>query len=116
MLRLLVDQNFDHDILRGLLLRVPLLDAVTTSDVGMGEASDPELLTWAAREARILVTHDLSTMPAHAADIMIAGDNIAGVIVAHPRIPLRRVIEDLELIISCSENYEWMNTIRYLPF
>ena len=51
MLRLLIDQDLDHDILRGLIRRVPDLEAVTALEIGMSEASDPELLVWAAREA-----------------------------------------------------------------
>ena len=44
MLRILVDQDFDHDILRGFIRRVPQLDSITAYEVGMSEASDPELL------------------------------------------------------------------------
>jgi hypothetical protein len=33
MLRLLIDQNFDQDILRGLTHRIPNLDAVTAYDM-----------------------------------------------------------------------------------
>lgn len=48
MLRLLFDQDFNHDILRGLLLRLPDVDAVTALQSGLDEAADPELLDWAA--------------------------------------------------------------------
>jgi hypothetical protein len=46
MLRLLFDQDFNHKILRGLFLRLPILDGVTAKDAGLSEASDPELLAW----------------------------------------------------------------------
>ena len=97
MLRLLIDQDLDHDILRGLMRRIPRLDAVTAFEVGMGEATDPQLLKWAAREGRVVVTHDRKTMPAHAADLMGAGENIAGLFVVPRSLPLHRVLEDLEL-------------------
>ena len=116
MLRLLIDQDLDHDILRGLLRRIPQLDAVTAFDIGMSEATDPQLLTWAAQTGRIIVAHDRATMPTHAADLMIEGESIAGLFVVPRSIPLRQVIEDLELMITCSENDEWVNVIRYLPF
>lgn len=48
MLRVLIDQDFDHDILRGLIRRIPRLDAVTALEIGMRKATDPQLLTWAA--------------------------------------------------------------------
>jgi hypothetical protein len=115
MLRLLIDQDLDHDILRALMRGVTRLDAVTAFEVGMAKATDPQLLTWAAREGRVVVTHDRRTMPAHAAELMSAGKNIAGLFVVPRSLPLRQVIEDLELLVTCSENAEWVDVIRYLP-
>jgi len=115
MLRLLIDQDLDHDILRGLIRRVPLLDVVTAFEIGMSKATDSQLLARAAQENRIIVTHDRKTMPTHAAHLMSAGENIAGLFVVPRSIPLRLAIEDLELIITCSANDEWVNVIRYLP-
>lgn len=40
MLRLLFDQNFNHDILRGLFLRLPDVDAVTALQAGLDEAAN----------------------------------------------------------------------------
>jgi predicted nuclease of predicted toxin-antitoxin system len=76
MLRLLIDQDLDHDILRGLLRRIPQLDALTAFEIGMSRATDAQLLTWAEREGRIIVTHDRKTMPKHAVDLMGAGKHI----------------------------------------
>lgn len=115
MLCLLIDQDLDHDILRGLIRRIPQLDAVTALEIGMGKATDPELLTRAAHEGRIIVTHDRKTMPTHAAALMSEGENIAGLFVVPRSMPLHQVIADLELMITCSENNEWVNVIRYLP-
>lgn len=115
MLRLLIDQNLDHDIMRGLTRRIPTLDAVTASEIGMSKATDPELLVWAAQVGRIIITHDRKTMPAHAADLMSKGESVAGIFVALRRLPLHQIIEDLEVMITCSENDEWVNVIRYLP-
>ena len=116
MLRLLIDQDLDHDILRGLFRRIPRLDVVTAFEIGMREATDTQLLTWAAQEGRIIITHDRRTMPTHAADLMNKGGNMAGLIVVPRSMSLQRVLEDLELLITCSENDEWVNVIRYLPF
>lgn len=115
MLPVLIDHDIDQDILRGLLQRVPGLDAITAREVGLSEAPDPELLIWAAKEGRIIITHDGRTMPGHAADLMNAGETIAGVIVISRRIPIRQAIEELEVIVSCSEADEWENIIRHLP-
>jgi hypothetical protein len=116
MLRLLIDQNLDHDILRGLIRRIPRLDAVTAFEIGMSRATDPHLLAWAEREGRIIVTHDRATMPMHAADLIGEGKNIAGLFIVPGRMPLYHVLDDLELMITSSEPYEWVNVISYLPF
>jgi hypothetical protein len=116
MSRLLIDQDLDHDILRGLIRRIPQLDAVTAFEIGMSGATDPQLLTWAAQEGRIIITHDRKTMPTHAAALMGKGGNIAGLFVVLRSLPLHQVIEDLELMITCRETDEWVNIIRYLPF
>lgn len=104
MLRLLIDQDFDHDIFRGLIRRIPQLDAVTAHEIGMSETSDPELLSWANDAGRILLTHDKKTMPNHAAERMDEGENVTGVFVVPRSMPIHRAIEDLELMTTCSEN------------
>jgi hypothetical protein len=115
MLRLLIDQDFDHDILRGLERRIQNLDAVTAHEIGLSEASDPELLEWAAAEGRIVVTHDRKTMPGHAAHRIAAGARMTGVFVVPRQLPISRAIDDLELVVSCSSNEEWETVIKYLP-
>ncbi|MCG3162643.1 MAG: hypothetical protein JMDDDDMK_03936 [Acidobacteria bacterium] len=115
MLRLLIDQDFDQDILRGLRLRVPTLDAVTAYEIGMSAAPDPELLKWAADNGRILLTHDRQTMPDHVADRITSGQSVAGVVIVSRRLPISRVIDDLEIIVICSKEDEWENVVRHLP-
>ena len=62
MLRFLFDHDFNERILRGVRSRVEV-DAVLARAVGLAHKPDPELLSWAATENRILVSHDLHTMP-----------------------------------------------------
>ena len=54
MLRLLSDESFNADIVRGLLLRRPDLDLRSVLDVGLGKAEDPTIPEWAAAHNRIL--------------------------------------------------------------
>jgi hypothetical protein len=51
MLRLLLDENFHHDILRGLRRQLPEADLLTVQEAGLRGLSDPELLTWASGAA-----------------------------------------------------------------
>jgi len=61
-IRFLADENFDHRIVNGLQRRAPNLDITTVQQVGLRTLDDPTVLEWAAREGRILLTHDLATM------------------------------------------------------
>ena len=115
MLRLLIDQDLDHVILRGLLLRVPNLDVITAHQAGLSNVSDPNLIAWAAEEERIIITHDRRTMPYHAANRLARAEKVAGIIVVSRQLPVSQVINDLEIIVSCSDMIEWENVIKHLP-
>jgi predicted nuclease of predicted toxin-antitoxin system len=66
MLRLLADENFNDDIVTGLLLLYPDLDVKRVLEVGLSGADDPVVLEWAAQSGRILLTHDARTVPVYA--------------------------------------------------
>jgi predicted nuclease of predicted toxin-antitoxin system len=65
--RLLLDENVEKALLLGLRRRHPRLDVVRVVDVGLGGRSDPEILEWAAREGRVVVSRDRATLSAEAA-------------------------------------------------
>lgn len=66
MFRLLADENFDENIVRGLRRRLPEVDVVRVQSVGLKGADDPTVLEWAATEGRVLVTHDVRTVTRYA--------------------------------------------------
>ncbi|MGH8596457.1 MAG: DUF5615 family PIN-like protein [Gammaproteobacteria bacterium] len=115
MLPVLLDQNFDHTILHGLLRRIPDLDYVTAHQAGISAVDDPTLLRWAANDRRVLLTHDLKTMPGHIAAVIAAGDDVAGAVIVPHNVTLVQAIDELEIIITCSSEDEWVNTYRLLP-
>ncbi|MBM4041288.1 MAG: hypothetical protein FJ290_22525 [Planctomycetes bacterium] len=115
MLRLAADENFDNNIVRGLLRRRPDLDIVRVQDVGLSAADDRAVLEWAAREGRVLLTHDVSTLTEHAYDRVRAGQPLPGVFEVSPDLPIRRAIEDILLLAECSMEGEWEGQVRYLP-
>jgi predicted nuclease of predicted toxin-antitoxin system len=115
MLRLLSDQNFNNDIVRGLLLRRPGLDIVRVQDVGLAEAEDPDVLAWAAEARRIVLTHDRTTFPDFAYDRVTAGEPMPGVFVVNDRMPVGRAIDELLMVDDCSEPGEWEGRVLYLP-
>jgi predicted nuclease of predicted toxin-antitoxin system len=63
MLRLLSDENFNADVVRGLRLREPNIDLVRIQDIGLRGLDDESILAWAAENDRIVLTHDRATMP-----------------------------------------------------
>jgi predicted nuclease of predicted toxin-antitoxin system len=63
--RFLADADLNYAVIHGLRLREPFIDFKTANDAGLEGLSDPEVLELAAREERVLVSHDKSTMPVH---------------------------------------------------
>jgi predicted nuclease of predicted toxin-antitoxin system len=60
--KFLADENFRGALVRGLLRRRPTLDLLRVPDVGLSGADDPDILDWAAREGRVVLTHDAATL------------------------------------------------------
>lgn len=115
MLRLAVDENFNNDILRGLLRRKPDLDIIRVQDVGLSGADDRTVLEWAAREGRVLLTHDVTTITRYAYERVQAGQPMPGVFEVSRAVPIGRAIEDIMLLAQCSLEGEWESQVRYLP-
>jgi predicted nuclease of predicted toxin-antitoxin system len=115
MLRLAADENLNGDIVRGLLRRMPDLDVVRVQDVGLSGADDPSVLEWAARENRIVVTHDISTLAKYAFERVAAGQPMPGVFAVRSGAPVGGVIDDLLLLAECSQAGEWEGQVRFLP-
>ena len=63
MLRLAADENFNHDIVRGIIRRNAQIDIVQVQTAGLAGADDPTVLEWAAQAGRVLLTHDAATIP-----------------------------------------------------
>lgn len=115
MLRLLSDENFNGDIVRGLFLRQSNLDLLRVQDIGLREVDDLTILNWAARDGRILLTHDRATMPDFAYNRLVAGEPMAGMFVVNDRMPIRQAIDELLLLATCSNQEEWSGIVLYLP-
>ena len=115
MLRFAADENFNNAVIRGLRRRLPELDLVRVQDAGLSGADKPTVLAWAAREDRILLTHDVSTMSRFAYDRVDAGNPMPGVFEVPRSLAAGVAIEDLLLIAECSQPDEWNEQVWYLP-
>lgn len=115
MLQLAADENFNNDIVRGLLRRKPDIDIVRIQDVGLSGADDPTVLKWIAEEGRVLLTHDVTTITQYAYERVRAGLRMPGVFEVNRSVPIGRAIEDILLLSDCSLDGEWEGQVRYLP-
>ena len=116
MLRFLADENFDNTIVRGLFRGRPALDIVRVQDVGLSGKDDPMVLEWAAQEGRILLTHDVATITRYAYDRVRQGQPMPGVVEISTDSPIGRVIEDILVLVECSQEGEMEGQIQYLPW
>jgi hypothetical protein len=115
MLRMLADENFNNNIVRGVRRRNSDADIVRAQDVGLSGADDPTVLEWAAQHKRVLLTHDVSTMTAFAYARVREGRSMPGVFEVSRKIPLAMAIEDIVLLATCSAEGDWEGQVRYLP-
>ncbi|MBM4334054.1 MAG: hypothetical protein FJ117_23035 [Deltaproteobacteria bacterium] len=115
MLLFAADENFNNDIVRGLLRRKPNLNIVLAQEAGLSGADDSTILEWAAREGRVLLTHDVSTITRYAYERIGVGKVMPGVFEVSRDIPIGIIIEDILLLADYSLEGEWEGQVRYLP-
>lgn len=114
-MRFLADENFNNDILYGLLTRNPDLDIVRVQDTGVFRADDPKVLECAAQQRRILLTHDVQTIPSYAYERVVAGLPMPGIIEVNQQTAIGDAIEDLLLLIGTGTPADFENQVRYVP-
>ncbi|MEO1390031.1 MAG: DUF5615 family PIN-like protein [Cyanobacteria bacterium J06634_6] len=115
MIQFLADENFNNQIVRGVLRQNPDIDIVRVQDVGLSGADDPSVLSWAAKEERIVLTHDVATMITFAYDRIQAELPMPGLFEVKRQVPVGLVIEEIILIAACSLDGEWEGQVRFLP-
>jgi hypothetical protein len=84
-------------------------------DVGLGSKPDLEVLGWAAREGRVVVSRDRATLSAEAARRIEGGKPMPGLTLLRRGVGVGRILEDLELLLATARPGELKNAILYLP-
>ena len=110
-IRFLADADFNRKIVSGVLHQVPEIDFKLAPE--LNGLPDVQVLAYAAREGRNLVTHDRRTMPVHFGKF-IQTQNCPGVFIIPQKIRIRRAIDELILFWAASDAEEHINTIRNL--
>ena len=112
--RFQADADLRLPIVMGLKRREPTVDFKTALDAGLTGLDDPTVLAMAAAEGRVLVTHDVSTMPEHFARF-IEQRTSAGVILIRQDLSYREAIDGLLRLWITSEAEDLRNVIMFLP-
>jgi hypothetical protein len=113
-IRFQADADLNQIIVAAVLRRLPEADFRSAADAGLAGLHDLDVLALAARDGRVLVSHDQNTMPAHFAEFVSKATS-PGLILARQSISVAGVLEDLVLIWSASQAEEWTNRIVFLP-
>lgn len=115
MLRFLADEDFTRIIVRGVLRVRSDIDIVRVQDVGLRTTNDSLVLDWAAREGRVLLTHDAQTMPVCAYERILNSVPMPGLFIVPQEESVSRIIEEIVLLAECSLEGEWAGRVSYLP-
>lgn len=115
MLKLLADENFKRQIVVGLRRRISTVDITTVQDLGLTGSPDPKVLATAASEDRVLLTHDVRTLPAFAYERLEAEDPLPGVIVVPDRMAIGLAIDELILLLEAGTDGDLAMQVLFLP-
>lgn len=113
-IRYQADADLNQAIVTAVLRQQPTIDFQTASSAKLQGLNDSEVLALAAKQQRILVTHDRKTMPTYFAEF-IALHQSAGVLIVSKKLTIEVVAEELVLIWSASSAEEWINRIAKIP-
>ena len=114
--RFLADENFRLAIVQGVRRFQPNIDILTITNAGMSGALDPQVRLFAAQEGRVLLSHDVHTMPLHFATMRQEGQQSAGVILIPQLIGYHESIEAIALVWEASAPEDWVDVLDYLPW
>ncbi len=94
-----------------------LIDAVRVGDppdLPLG-SSDLDILCWAEREGRLVVSNDRSTMGAFLAQHRQAGSHCRGLLLLRPSAVLSQIVFSLALIAHAGDPLVFEDNIEFIP-
>jgi hypothetical protein len=78
-------------------------------------SKDPDILLWAEREGRILVSADRRTMPGHLANHLARGQHSPGVLLLRPNWTPPSIINQLVLVAYAGDPTTLVDAIEFIP-
>ena len=113
-IRFQADADLNQVIVSAVVRRVPAIDFRTAASARLAGLNDQEVLAVAARDDRVLVTHDQATMPRQFGEFL-RSQRSTGLIVVPQHLPIGEVADDLILIWTATNAEEWTGRIAFLP-
>lgn len=87
---------------------------MTANEAGLAGIDDWAVIFLAASNGRVLVSHDVSTMP-EAFSEFIKEQTSPGVILVSQELSYREAIEGLLRVWSSTQAEDWQNVLSFLP-
>jgi len=112
--RFQADADLHLPIVKGLRRREPSIDFMTANEAGLAGIDDWAVLAFAASKDRVLVSHDVSTMP-ETFSRFIQEQSSPGVLLISQELSYREAIEGLLLVWSSTDAADWQNILSFLP-
>ena len=112
--RFQADADLNQTIVLATVRHEPGINFQTANMAGLSALNDMEVLELAARAGRILVTHDLKTMPRHFGEFLRRTSS-PGVLLVPQHLPVSAVAEELILVWSVTEASDWVDRLVFLP-
>ena len=113
--RFQADADLHFDIVLGVLRREAAIDFQSAQELLPDGTADLDVLRLSAQDGRILVSHDVRTMPVHFRDFMNRDGGSPGVFLVSQSVAASSVIEELILIWTASDASEWSDRLTWLP-
>lgn len=121
--RFQADDDFNEHIVAGLRRKEPAVDVRSAAEARLRGLSDQEVLALAAKDGRVLVSHDFRTMPAEFARFLASGMERGtgygvvspGVFIVPQSMAMSAAIEMLLMIWAASDATEWYERVVRLP-
>jgi hypothetical protein len=83
-------------------------------DLPLG-TTDPDVLLWAEREGRIVITLDRNTMPGHLANHLQAGRHSPGVLIVRGQAALSAILARLVVIAHAGDPQDCQDRVEFIP-
>jgi hypothetical protein len=108
------DADLRDPIVSGVKRREPMIDFKTANEAQLEGVPDPEVLAKAANQGRMLVSHDVNTMPKHFIEFINTRTS-PGVVLINQDLPYSEAIDGLIRLWTTTEAEEWENVLSFLP-